>query len=49
MCIRDRFEPLQISGKPASIEDVNGEHVALTGDYEDIDKTMPVNQGIWRN
>ena len=31
------------------IEDINGEHVALTGDYEDIDKTMPVNQGIWRN
>ena len=46
---KTQFEPLQISGKPASIEDVNGEHVALTGDYEDIDKTMPVNQGIWRN
>ena len=46
---KTQFEPLQVSGKPASIEDVNGEHVALTGDYEDIDKTMPVNQGIWRN
>ena len=46
---KTQFEPLQISGKSASIEDINGEHVALTGDYEDIDKTMPVNQGIWRN
>ena len=36
-------------GRIGSIEDINGEHVALTGDYEDIDKTMPVNQGIWRN
>ena len=46
---KTQFEPLQISGKSASIVDINGEHVALTGDYEDIDKTMPVNQGIWRN
>ena len=46
MCIRDS---LLIAGKGTKIDEILGEHVAYTGKYEDIDKTMPVNQGIWRN
>ena len=46
---KTQFEPLLIAGKGAKINEILGEHVAYTGKYEDIDKTMPVNQGIWRN
>ena len=46
---KTQFEPLLISGKEVNLNDLQGEHVAYTGKYEDIDKTMPVNQGIWRN
>ena len=46
---KTQFEPLLIAGKGTKIDEILGEHVAYTGKYEDIDKTMPVNQGIWRN
>tara|TARA_Y100001935_G_scaffold39016_1_gene31326 strand:- start:451 stop:1002 length:552 start_codon:yes stop_codon:yes gene_type:complete len=46
---KTQFEPLLISGKEVNLNDLQGEHIAYTGKYEDIDKTMPVNQGIWRN
>ena len=46
---KTQFEPLLIEGKEIAINDIQGEHIAFTGKYEDIDKTMPVNQGIWRN
>ena len=46
---KTQFEPLLISGEGTKIDEILGEHVAYTGKYEDIDKTMPVNQGIWRN
>ena len=46
---KTQFEPLKLSGKAINLTDIQGEHVAYTGKYEDIDKTMPVNQGIWRN
>ena len=46
---KTKFEPLVIDGKGADLQNLKGEHIAYTGKYEDIDKTMPVNQGIWRN
>ena len=46
---KTQFEPLLVKGKPTQITELQGEHIAYTGKYEDIDKTMPVNQGIWRN
>ena len=46
---KTKFEPLSVDGKKIGIEQIQGEHIALTGKYEDVDKTMPVNQGIWRN
>ena len=46
---KTQFEPLNLSGRAVNLIDIKGEHVAYTGKYEDIDKTMPVNQGIWRN
>ena len=46
---KTQFEPLLMEGKEIAINDIQGEHIAFTGKYEDIDKTMPVNQGIWRN
>lgn len=46
---KTKFEPLIIDGKGTDIQNLQGEHIAYTGKYEDIDKTMPVNQGIWRN
>ena len=46
---KTQFEPLLINDKATKIVDIIGEHIAYTGKYEDIDKNMPVNQGIWRN
>ncbi len=46
---KTQFEPLLVKGKPTQLTELQGEHIAYTGKYEDIDKTMPVNQGIWRN
>ena len=46
---KTKFEPLSVDGKKIGIEQIQCEHIALTGKYEDVDKTMPVNQGIWRN
>ena len=46
---KTQFEPLLIAGQGTEIDEILGEHIAYTGKYEDIDKTMPVNQGIWRN
>ena len=46
---KTQFEPLLINDKATKIVDIVGEHIAYTGKYEDIDKNMSVNQGIWRN
>ena len=46
---KTKFQPLVVEGKLTKITSIQGEHIAYTGKYEDIDKTMPVNQGIWRN
>ena len=46
---KTQFEPLLVNDKAITLVDINGEHTAYTGKYEDIDKNMPVNQGIWRN
>ena len=46
---KTNFEPLKVEGKLTRITSLQGEHVAYTGEYEDVDKTMSVNQGIWRN
>tara|TARA_B100000963_G_C22216301_1_gene489569 strand:- start:6 stop:557 length:552 start_codon:yes stop_codon:yes gene_type:complete len=46
---KTKFEPLFVNGKAMPINSLEGEHIAFTGKYEDINKTMPVNQGIWRN
>jgi len=46
---KTKFQPLLVDGKLTKIAAIQGEHIAYTGKYEDIDKTMPVNQGIWRN
>ena len=46
---KTQFNPLKINGEASQIEDIQGEHIAITGKYEDVDKTMPVNKGIWRD
>jgi hypothetical protein len=46
---KTQFEPLLVNNKAITLIDIKGEHIAYTGKYEDIDKNMPVNQGIWRN
>ena len=38
-----------VSGKASTIDNIQGEHIAFTGKYEDVNKDMPVNQGVWRN
>ena len=46
---KTKFQPLMVNDNLTRIISLKGEHVAYTGKYEDVDKTMPVNQGIWRN
>ena len=46
---KTQFEPLLVNDKAITLINLEGEHIAYTGKYEDIDKNMPVNQGIWRN
>ena len=46
---KTQFEPLLVNDKAITLIDIKGEHIAYTGKYEDIEKNMPVNQGIWRN
>ena len=46
---KTQFEPLLVSGKASTIDNIQGEHIAFTGKYEDVNKNMPVNQGVWRN
>ncbi len=46
---KTQFEPLLVEGTATQMTQLQGEHIAYTGKYEDIEKTMPVNQGIWRN
>ena len=46
---KTQIDPLLVSGKASTIDNIQGEHIAFTGKYEDVNKNMPVNQGVWRN
>jgi len=46
---KTKFIPLTINNNSVRINELTGEHVAITGDYEDVEKNMPVDKGVWRN
>tara|TARA_Y100001970_G_scaffold158998_1_gene194405 strand:+ start:25790 stop:26344 length:555 start_codon:yes stop_codon:yes gene_type:complete len=43
------FEPLKVNGELKELGGLYGEIAVILGSKEDINKYMPVNQGIWRN
>ena len=45
---KTQFDPLLVDGTISKIEDIQGEHIAFTGKYADMEKTMPAGRGIYR-
>ena len=45
---KTQFDPLLVNGIISKIEDIQGEHIAFTGKYADMEKTMPAGRGIYR-
>ena len=45
---KTQFDPLLVNGTASKIEDIQGEHIAFTGNYADMEKTMPAGRGIYR-
>ena len=45
---KTQFDPLLVNGSASKIEDIQGEHIAFTGNYADMEKTMPAGRGIYR-
>ena len=45
---KTQFDPLLVNGTISKIEDIQGEHIAFTGKYADMEKTMPAGRGIYR-
>ena len=45
---KTQFDPLLVNGTSSKIEDIEGEHIAFTGNYADMEKTMPAGRGIYR-
>ena len=45
---KTQFDPLLVNGTASKIEDIQGEHIAITGNYADMEKTMPAGRGIYR-
>ena len=45
---KTQFDPLLVNGTASKIEDIQGEHIAFTGNYADMEKTMPAGRGFYR-
>ena len=46
---KTQFDPLLVNGIISKIEDIQGERIAFTGKYADMEKTMPAGRGIYRD